>query len=127
MGKEIKNFCNGKSLREISNETGIRIDTIRGRWQRGIRTYEGLTRDDNLHNSEYRYEIATAPGKRILEEMREMRISITKLSELSKVPRSTIWHFIYEGHDISSWRLLDICLVLGVSMDYILGRWRKKR
>ena len=41
-GKSNRIFVDGKTLNQISKESGIRLDTVQHRYSRGIRDYEGL-------------------------------------------------------------------------------------
>ena len=114
-------FVDGMSLREISDKSGVPIDTVRHRYMSGKRTIEELTRNDNLHNDAYRVEVACGSGKRFLENAVDRHISLTEVSKRSGVPRSSIYHFIYNNGDISSLRLAKICGVVGCSMDQVMG------
>lgn len=114
-------FVDGMSLREISERSGVPLDTIRGRHTRGVRTLEGLTRDDNLHNNAYRVDVACEKGKRLLKYAIEKNLTMTDIANRSGVPRSSIYGFIYNDTDMSSMRLAKICGVVGCSMDQVMG------
>lgn len=116
-----KIFVNGMSLLEISKKYNIALGTVQQRYRRGLRTLEQLTRDDNLHNDEYRIEIACGNGKRFLKAAMDKHITIREISERSGVTRNTIWNFVYNNADISGRRLARLCGVIGVSMDYVMG------
>ena len=117
---------NGMTLREISEKTGVPLDTIRHRYSRGIHDYKRLVRDDNLHIDEYRLEIACERGRRFLEAAIDKKITMKMVEERTGVARSMIWNFINNDADISSKRLAKLCACVGVSMDYVSGLKRCK-
>ena len=47
-GKPNRIFVNGKTLNQIAEESGIRLDTVQHRYSRGVRTYEGLTKPSHI-------------------------------------------------------------------------------
>lgn len=114
-------YVDGKSLKEISEESGVSIDTVRHRYSRGLRTYEELASDEGLHNNNFRLEIATAPGRRFLKAADDKNITLSTLSKRTGISRSTIWNFMCNSGDISSKRLASLCDAVGVSMDYVMG------
>ena len=128
--KNTKIFVDGKSLRQISDESGKSIDTIRGRWQRGYRTYEELisptphelniSRHARKPGQKQQYRMVEA-GHRFMETLLQSNITITDISRRTGITRGAIYSFIYDGVDISSCRLAKICSCVGVSTDYILG------
>lgn len=111
----------GKTLREISEESGVPLDTVRHRHLRGLRTYAELANDENLHNNKFRLSIATGPGRRFLEVADKKGITIEFMHQRTGISRTTIWNFMRNTGDISSYRLASLCDVVGVSMDYIMG------
>lgn len=125
-----KIFVNGKTLRQIAEESGKSIDTIRGRWTRGYRTYEELTapsphelnisRHAQKPGQKYPYKISDA-GNRFMEAVLERDLHLTDISRRTGIARTCIYSFVYDGVDISSHRLAKLCSCVGVSADYILG------
>lgn len=111
----------GKTLKEISEESGVSVETVRHRYSRGIRSYDELASDVGLHNNKFRLEVATGSGRRFLEAADKKNITLSVLSERTGISRSTIWNFICNSGDISSNRLASLCDVVGVSMDYVMG------
>ena len=97
------------------------LDTIRARWQRGLRTYEELTNTEGLHGAEFRMECATAKGRRLLKSIEASGMNLTDVSKKSGVARSCIWNFCHNDSDMSSDRLSAICMTVKCSMDYVMG------
>ena len=124
--KRTRIYVDGMTLNEISMKSGIALTTIQHRYSRGHRTMEELTRDDNLHNDASRIEIACGNGKRFLQSAVDKNISLTDISKRSGVPRSSIYHFVYNNGDMSGRRLAKICGVVGISMDYVMGLRRER-
>ena len=124
-GKPNRIFVNGKTLNQIAEESGIRLDTVQHRYSRGVRTYEGLTKPSHIsveHKkvSKKAYCIMSA-GERVMERIWELDIPLQTISDKTGISRSTIYAFLYNGTDISSMRLAKICSLLGLSMDYVMG------
>lgn len=119
--RRTKNFCEGKTLRQLSEESGVPLETIRHRWSRGLRTYEDLTNDEGLHGAEFRMECATAKGKRLLKSIEKSGMNLTEVSHKSGVARSSIWNFCHNDSDMSSDRLSAVCMTVKCSMDYVMG------
>ena len=124
-GKPNRIFVNGKTLNQIAEESGIRLDTVQHRYSRGVRDYEGLTKPSHISVEHKRackkaYCVMSA-GERVMERIYELDIPLQTISDRTGVSRSTIYSFIYNGIDISSMRLAKICGVLGLSMDYVMG------
>ena len=118
-------YVDGKTLNQISKESGIRLDTVQHRYSRGVRTYEGLTKPSHIsveHKkvSKKAYCIMSA-GERVMERIWELDIPLQTISDKTGISRSTIYAFLYNGTDISSMRLAKICSLLGLSMDYVMG------
>lgn len=118
-------YVDGKTLNQISKESGIRLDTIQHRYSRGVRTYEGLTKPSHIsveHKkvSKKSYCIMSA-GERVMERIWELDMPLQTLSDRTGVSRSTLYAFLYNGTDLSSMRLAKVCGVLGLSMDYVMG------
>ena len=111
----------GMTLREISDKSGVPLETVRHRYTRGLRTLPELSKDDNLHNNEYRLEVACDKGRRFLQAVMDRDLSLEQVMKRSGVHRSCIWNFIYNDGDISSLRLAKLCGVVGCSMDYVMG------
>lgn len=128
LGKPNRIYVEGKTLNQIAEESGIALDTVRHRYSRGVRTYEGLTKP-TAHNSnvDRQYAKRKSPmyimgsGERFMEEILKKDISLSHLSRCTGISRSTIYAFVYDNIDISSARLAKLCAVVGVSTDYILG------
>ncbi len=119
--RNTKNFCNGKTLRQISEESGVPLTTIQHRWMRGLRTYDELTNNENLHGAEFRMECATAKGRRLLKSIEASGMNLTDVSKRTGISRSVIWNFCHNDTDMSSNRLFAICTVVNCSMDYVMG------
>lgn len=124
-GKSNRIFVDGKTLNQIANESGIRLDTVQRRYSRGIRDYEGLTKPSHIrveHEKTQRktYSIMSA-GERVMERIWELDIPLQTISDKTGISRSTIYAFLYNGTDLSSMRLAKICSLLGLSMDYVMG------
>ena len=124
-GKPNRIFVDGKTLNQIAQESGIRLDTVQHRYSRGVRTYEGLTKPSHIsveHKkvSKKAYCIMSA-GERVMERIWELDMPLQTLSDRTGVSRSTLYSFLYNGTDISSMRLAKICSLLGLSMDYVMG------
>lgn len=121
----------GKTLKEISIESGLTEATVRNRYSKGYRTYRELTADkpylvnasDHLNGKpgDKKKLCMYHAGKRMLDVLNEKNIKLTDLAIKSGVSRSTIYSFLYDGIDISSGRLMKLCKSIGVSSDYILG------
>lgn len=47
-GKPNRIYVDGKTLNQISKESGIRLDTIQHRYSRGVHDYEGLTKPSHI-------------------------------------------------------------------------------
>lgn len=124
-GKPNRIFVDGKTLNQIAQESGMRLDTVQHRYSRGVRTYEGLTKPSHIsveHKkvSKKAYCIMSA-GERVMERIWELDIPLQTISDKTGINRSTIYAFLYNGTDISSMRLAKICSLLGLSMDYVMG------
>ena len=124
-GKPNRIFVDGKTLNQIAQESGMRLDTVQHRYSRGVRTYEGLTKPSHIsveHKkvSKKAYCIMSA-GERVMERIWELDIPLQTISDKTGISRSTIYAFLYNGTDISSMRLSKICSLLGLSMDYVMG------
>ena len=124
-GKPNRIFVDGKTLNQIAQESGMRLDTVQHRYSRGVRTYEGLTKPSHIsveHKkvSKKAYCIMSA-GERVMERIWELDIPLQTISNKTGISRSTIYAFLYNGTDISSMRLAKICSLLGLSMDYVMG------
>ena len=124
-GKPNRIFVDGKTLNQIAQESGIRLDTVQHRYSRGVRTYEGLTKPSHIsveHKkvSKKAYCIMSA-GERVMERIWELDMPLQTLSDRTGVSRSTLYAFLYNGTDLSSMRLAKVCGVLGLSMDYVMG------
>ena len=124
-GKPNRIFVDGKTLNQIAQESGMRLDTVQHRYSRGVRTYEGLTKPshisvENKKVSKKAYCIMSA-GERVMERIWELDIPLQTISDKTGISRSTIYAFLYNGTDISSMRLAKICSILGLSMDYVMG------
>lgn len=120
-GKPNRIFVDGKTLNQIAQESGIRLDTVQHRYSRGIRDYEGLTKPSHIrveHEKAQRktYSIMSA-GERVMERIWELDIPLQTISDKTGISRSTIYAFLYNGTDLSSMRLAranaELCL-LGV-------------
>ena len=121
--KKIKHRVEGKTLLEISEETGISLKTIQSRWRNGHRTYEELTKPTQWRrNYEERYMEACDRGRRVLERCNEKNMSIADLSRISGVDVSSIDDFIYNPNNgIQARTLWKICRTLNLTMDYVMG------
>ena len=124
-GKPNRIFVDGKTLNQIAQESGIRLDTVQHRYSRGVRNYEGLTKPSHIsveHKkvSKKAYCIMSA-GERVMERIWELDMPLQTLSDRTGVSRSTLYAFLYNGTDLSSMRLAKVCGVLGLSMDYVMG------
>ena len=124
-GKPNRIYVDGKTLNQIAQESGIRLDTVQHRYSRGVRTYEGLTKPSHIsveHKkvSKKAYCIMSA-GERVMERIWELDMPLQTLSDRTGVSRSTLYAFLYNGTDLSSMRLAKVCGVLGLSMDYVMG------
>ena len=124
-GKPNRIFVDGKTLNQIGQESGMRLDTVQHRYSRGVRTYEGLTKPSHIsveHKkvSKKAYCIMSA-GERVMERIWELDMPLQTLSDRTGVSRSTLYAFLYNGTDLSSMRLAKVCGVLGLSMDYVMG------
>ena len=124
-GKPNRIFVDGKTLNQIAQESGIRLDTVQHRYSRGVRTYERLTKPSHIsveHKkvSKKAYCIMSA-GERVMERIWELDIPLQTISDKTGISRSTIYAFLYNGTDISSMRRAKICSLLGLSMDYVMG------
>ena len=124
-GKPNRIFVDGKTLNQIAQESGMRLDTVQHRYSRGVRTYEGLTKPSHIsveHKkvSKKAYCIMSA-GERVMERIWELDMPLQTLSDRTGVSRSTLYAFLYNGTDLSSMRLAKACGVLGLSMDYVMG------
>ena len=124
-GKPNRIFVDGKTLNQIAQESGIRLDTVQHRYSRGVRTYEGLTKPSHISVEHKRvskkaYCVMSA-GERVMERIWELDMPLQTLSDSTGVSRSTLYAFLYNGTDLSSMRLAKVCGVLGLSMDYVMG------
>ena len=120
-GKPNRIFVDGKTLNQISKESGIKLDTIQHRYSRGDRTYQELTRPIHTGRgmgAKKKLSMYEA-GSRFLETLNEKDINITMLAKRCGISRSLIYSFCYDGTDISSGRLMRMCAEIGVSIDYI--------
>ena len=125
-GKPNRIFVNGKTLNQIAEESGIRLDTVQHRYSRGVRTYEGLTKPSHIsveHNKVQNRKVhcTLSAGERVMERIFELDMPLQTLSDRTGVSRSTLYAFLYNGTDLSSMRLAKVCGVLGLSMDYVMG------
>lgn len=124
-GKPNRIFVDGKTLNEIAEESGINIDTVRHRYSRGVRDYEGLVKKSHIREEhekihKRKFIIMTA-GEKVMERIYELDIPLQTISDITGVGRGCIYSFLYDGTDISSMRLARICKCLGLSMDYVMG------
>lgn len=128
--KRTRIFVDGKTLRDISEESGQTIDTVRSRYARGYRTYEELTAQSPHEVNISRHLEKTGikkqysmydAGQRLMRKIIDNNLTITDIAKRCGVSRSTIYSFVYDGIDISSCRLAKLCRCVGVSTDYILG------
>ena len=65
-------------------------------------------------------------GQKVRDEINEQNVTITDLANKAQIGRTTVYNFLYDGIDISSFRLARICGVLGISMDYVMGLSKDK-
>lgn len=65
-------------------------------------------------------------GQRVRDEINEQNVTVTDLATRAQIGRTTVYDFLYNGIDISSFRLARICGVLGISMDYVMGLSKNK-
>lgn len=119
-----KYYVDGKSLRQVAEESGVSYDTLLGRWKRGLRTYEELTNTEGCKNAEFMMECATAKGRRLLKSIERSGMNMTEVSKRSGVARSVIWNFCHNDSDMSSDRLFSVCDTVKCSMDYVMGLCR---
>jgi len=122
--KKIKHRVEGKTLLEISEETGIAIQTLYSRWDSGKRTYEELSKPIQWkRNKEERYREACDRGKRLLNEMDKKDLKVADLSRRANVSVDCIDGFLYNPNtNIQARTLLKMCYVLDCSMDYLMGK-----
>ena len=125
-GKPNRIFVDGKTLNQIAQESGMRLDTVQHRYSRGVRTYEGLTKPSHISVEHKRVQkrkvhCILSAGERVMERIWELDIPLQTISDKTGISRSTIYAFLYNGTDISSMRLAKICSLLGLSMDYVMG------
>lgn len=122
-GRKAEILVEGKTLHQISQESGIEEYIVRNRYKRnGIRTIAGLTKPKSCSRSVHkRVYLIPSVGKRLQEAIFANGISIHNLAEATGMEESTIYKFLQDGRDISSMRLCRLCAYLGVSMDYIMG------
>lgn len=125
-GKPNRIFVEGKTLNQIAEESGIRLETVQHRYSRGIHDYEGLTKPSHIeveHRKlkERKVHCIMSAGERVMERIYELDIPLQTIVDRTGVSRSTLYCFLYNGTDISSMRLAKICNVLGLSMDYVMG------
>ena len=113
-------FVDGKTLNQIAEESGIRLDTVQHRYSRGVRDYEGLTKPSHI-SVEYKrvqnrkIHCILSAGERVMERIWELDMPLQTLSDRTGVSRSTLYSFLYNGTDLSSMRLAKVCGVLGCS------------
>ena len=118
--RNTKHYCEGKTLRQLSEESGVPIGTINGRWQRGIRDYAGLTSWDGLKGKKYRMDCATEQGRRLLAAIYKNDTTITDFSKRANVSRNTVIGFI-NGKDTKVYTVARMCAAAHVSIDYVMG------
>lgn len=128
MAKNNRIYVAGKTLNQIAENSGIELNTIRRRYCRGVRDYEGLikpsTHTVNIAKQKAKRKqpmYIIGSGERLMDIILEKDITLTELSRSTGISRSTIYSFVYDNIDISSARLAKLCAVVGVSTDYILG------
>lgn len=124
-GKPNRIYVNGKTLNQIAEESGLKLDTVQHRYSRGIHDYEGLTKPSHINIEHKKLERKSycimSAGERVMEKIWEKDIPLQQISNDTGISRSTIYSFLYDGRDISSMRLAKLCAYLGVSMDYVMG------
>ena len=122
-GRKAEIFVEGKTLKQIAEESGIEEYIVRNRYRRnGIRDIAGLTKPKSESRSIFRRTYNTySSGKRMMEVIYKKGISIHRLAEATGIEANTIYKFLQDGRDISSMRLAKLCAYLGVSMDYVMG------
>lgn len=128
LGKPNRIYVDGKTLNQIAEESRLTLDTVRHRYSRGVRDYEGLAKpSSHMVNIEKQKSKRRDPiyimgsGDRLMDTILKKDISITDISKATGIARGTIYSFVYNNVDISSARLAKICAYVGVSTDYILG------
>jgi lambda repressor-like predicted transcriptional regulator len=119
----VKRLVEGVPLSEISKETGICLTTLHTRYSRGVRTLEEMSKPTQWkRNYEERLREATNRGKLILSKCNDIGLSIADLSKRSGVSSCAIDEFCYNPNsNIQARTLYKICLVLDLSMDYVMG------
>lgn len=122
----LKYQVGGKTLGQISRESGIHYNTLLRRYHAGCRDYEELTTEGSIRPEKYRLEVACERGRRFLEVAFDKSITMKMIEDRTGIPTRVLWNFIYNDADISSKRLAKICACVGVSMDYVCGltRWK---
>lgn len=126
--KREKIYVEGMTLTEIARKYGLPRATVSWRYHGGgDRTIERLTRDkQNNVDEEYRKEIATDAGRRLLTAMLDKGLTVATISRITNINKCTIQEFIYGGSNMTCWRLAKICGVVGVSMDFVMGLRRDR-
>ena len=112
-------FVDGKSLRDISEMTGVRYDTIKRRYYNGETTMDAITAKRKPRRM--RYDEMLDRGKKIYTAMQEKNMTLGMLSKRSGVERTSISRYMYGETELASMRLAKVCATLGISMDYVMG------
>lgn len=60
-------------------------------------------------------------AERLQKIIFEKDVNLAEMSRKTKISRSTIWEFVYNGRNLGVYQLAAVCKYLGVSSDYILG------
>lgn len=119
--------CNGKTLMELSEETGIKYDTLQNRWYHGDRTYERLTRPVKYNHFDVNHlDCCTDKGKRLLKAIADSGMSINQVCKICGVSNSTVTKFAHDDSRITAILLAKLCATVGVSMDYVMGLRRER-
>lgn len=117
-------FVDGKSLRDISEMTGVRYDTIKRRYYNGETTMDAITAKRKPRRM--RYDEMLDRGKKIYTAMQEKNMTLGMLSQRSGIERTSISRFMYGEAELTSMRLAKVCATLGISMDYVMGLKRER-
>lgn len=118
----------GKTIKQIAEETGLNADTLYKRYRKGYTSYNELIQEPHKGRSfseEGKIKNHTlsmyAAGQRMMQHILSKNINICDLADKTGISRSTICEFIYNGRDITSARLMKLCAITRISADYILG------
>ena len=76
--------------------------------------------------SERKYYYIPDCGKRLLDVILKRNVNLRAMEKSVGINYSTIYNFLYKGHDTSATRLAKMCAYLDVSMDYIMGLKKEK-